>query len=166
MRRPLFLFVLAFVAFAGAEAVWADDAGVPSAVQGANPDDIPVLEKTIGLAAAADGYNSYCGASTDMSGDLLAKFAGADMPQERKDGLVEVKKVFYEQTLEDLKAQKADCKSIDFMMDRFALMRQLRAVTYALNGQEPPPEKPFLDGISPEDALKLMPSGLPETQAL
>lgn len=150
--RLLFTFLL-FVFVFQPFAVFADDAAPPLAVE-----DIPVLEKTVGIASMADAYNAYCKKPTELSQEFINKFVTQDMPEGRVLGLKEIKDVFFTQTMAELNERQADCEVIDFMMERYDIMKQLRALSYEVQGMEVPPEKPMFDGP--------LPSGLELPEAL
>lgn len=116
--------------------------------------DFSLSEQAATLSAKVDSYAAYCGQDSMLSKGFMDKFADSDFSMEQKNQLNESVQKTQEMTALALKEKNADCKSIDFMVERFQLMRQLKDVSYRLNGIDPAtiPDK-VMEGMPDPEAL-------------
>lgn len=135
-------FLLIFSCLTLAAPVMAQGDAVPEI----SPEDVPALDRAVGVAAAVDAYNAYCAKETDLSGDMIRKFSEG-LPPERKESLDVMKEVFYRNTADKLAADAQKCDDIDFLLERLRLMKQLKILSYEMQGKELPPDDGGLPGM-------------------
>lgn len=116
--------------------------------------DFTLAEQAATLSAKVDSYAAYCGQESDLSKSFMDKFSEADFSKKQKKQLQDSAKKTREETDVSLKEKTTDCKDIAFMVERFQLMRELKNVSYRLNG------------IDPATIPEKTPEGMPDPAAL
>lgn len=101
------------------------------------PPDPDLARKAIGMAVQADAYNMYCGKDTQLTQDFLDRFEKQGMDSELLGKLTEYGAGALKESVKTLVDGKIECKNVDLLMARIKLMRDLRVVSYQLNGVDP-----------------------------
>lgn len=135
MRILIFVFVLLFSSQAKAEKPLKE------------LSYFEVMQRSVSVAAKSDAYGDYCARPSQMAQTLTALF----LKKEKIDA--EQAKVFkalgektYQETKATLEAQALDCGMIDVTMQRYEIMRELKNLSYMLNGvkaQDIPADPPI-----------------------
>ncbi len=121
-----------------------------------------LMARAVIYAAQADSYNGFCGKDSAMAEEFLSKFRVmkniSETQYQALEGLHVKNKSDTDRTLNE--GGKV-CKDVDFMLTRLQIMRELKDVSYQLNGVDPstlPPDTmPDLEGLLPprSESMKL-----------
>jgi hypothetical protein len=120
-------------------------------------DDKPSFElmaKAVIYATQADAYNSFCEKKSAMAINFLETFEVTNGVSKKEYNAL---KTLHESNKSDtdrkLENDGKECKDVEFMITRLSIMRQLKDVSYRLNGVDPatlPPDTmPELEGLLP-----------------
>ena len=120
-------------------------------------DDKPSFElmaKAVIYATQADAYNRFCEKESEMAKGFLETFKAKDGVSDKEyNALEELHKNNESETNRKLSDDGKECKDVEFMITRLSIMRQLKDVSYRLNGVDPatlPSDAmPELEGLLP-----------------
>lgn len=101
------------------------------------PPKVPQEEQAVILAAKSDAMNMLCGKETQMAVAYIKKFAEKGMDIEEVKRLEQVGISVLEERIKIVMADKTKCKDSNFLLERFKVMKELRAVSYLLAGIDP-----------------------------
>ncbi len=101
-------------------------------------DEKLLMIKSVILSSQADAHNEHCEKETDMAGNFIRTF-------QKKRGLTEDEAKQYhalsdkvhKQAMEHIKDVNKPCSDLDMMMMQLEVMKDLRNVSYLLNGIDP-----------------------------
>lgn len=92
-------------------------------------------KKAIVLSARADSYAAFCEKESAMSDGYLARFReDKDVSEEQVTELASLLQTEKTQTMALLKSEGRGCKDLEFMLKKLEIMRELKDVSYLLNG--------------------------------
>tara|TARA_R110001592_G_scaffold20926_22_gene84846 strand:- start:2338 stop:2889 length:552 start_codon:yes stop_codon:yes gene_type:complete len=101
-------------------------------------DEFGLMKQAVELSAKADVYNAYCNKSSSFADDFIEKFEEAKgLGKGKVTTLRNLQAKSAKETAEALKSKNAQCKDLEFMMQRLEVMRDLKDVSYLLNGVDP-----------------------------
>lgn len=101
------------------------------------PPNSSLEEQAVILAAKSDAMNMTCGKDTQLAVAYLKKFAEKGIALSELKRLEQLGVVTLEQRVQILVDAKTPCKDSDFLLERFRVMKELRAVSYRLQGVDP-----------------------------
>ena len=115
-------------------------------------EDFSLMEEAVFYSAQADAYGAYCNKESDLAQSFIDQFRDKKgISEEQEEGLTSRKGKVFEEQKGALEVQAQDCKNLDFMMARLEVMKQLKDVSYRLNGIDPEtipsPDIPKLDAL-------------------
>lgn len=125
-------------------------------------DDLSLMKQVIEYAATADVYGAFCDKPSSLADGFMGKF---NRSVKEKNDLLALKLKYGQETKAKLEKDGLTCKNLDFMMQRYEIMRKLKDASYLLNGVDPStlPQQniPDLEGLMPaRDPKKLQPQDL------
>lgn len=132
----VFGFALCLLAFCGAAAFAVEPA--PEAQPAADP-----LRETVRLAAQVDAYNVYCQGGDGLGAGVIVRYGEAESAA-RKAALEDMRAKSFEAMAVRLNEKKMECGGADYLMEKFAVMQQLKIVFAQILGVDPHTQK--LDG--------------------
>ncbi len=127
---------------------------MPSAAMAGEKPDFELMAKAVIYATQADAYNQYCEKESEMALHFLEKFKTVKSTSEKEYNALEtLYKNNKDETNRILNEKKTECKDVEFMIKRLTIMRQLKNISYMLNGVDPstlPSDMmPELEGLLP-----------------
>lgn len=128
---------------------------IPSmALASASADDFDLMKQAIMHSAKADAYSKHCEKESALAQGFLIKFKEKrDLSLEQSEELARINEEYSKSALAEITAIESGCKNLDFMMKRFQVMRDLKDVSYRLNGVDPKtvadPDIPDLEALLP-----------------
>lgn len=129
------------------------------------PNDYDLMKKAVAYSAKADAYNVYCDKDSNLALRFIDKFVEKrNISEEHQAELHAINDSELKAIKDELQEEKPTCKNLDFMMKRFQVMRELKDVSYLLNGIDPKtaedPDIPNIEDLLPKSAQDRLP--LPE----
>ncbi len=120
----------------------------------AQGDDYALMERAVVHAARVDAYNAYCESESTLSEDFIVKFREArGISEVQVQALVALKESTYGAEEALLAEEGKGCKDVAFMLKRLEVMRELKDISYLLNGIDPEtipgPEIPDMEALLP-----------------
>ncbi len=128
---------------------------LPSAVFAApEKPSFELMAKAVIYATQADAYNQHCEKESTMALHFLEKFKSAKQVSEKEYNALEtLHNNNKDETNRILIENETECKDVEFMIKRLTVMRQLKDISYMLNGVDPstlPSDTmPELEGLLP-----------------
>ncbi len=125
-----------------------------AAYANADVSDFELMRQAVMHSAKADAYSQHCEKESALAQSFIAKFKEKrDLSKEQEDELITLERTHSKQALMDARSIEGGCKNLDFMMKRFQVMRDLKDVSYLLNGIDPKtvadPTVPDLEALLP-----------------
>lgn len=101
------------------------------------PPQASLEEKAVILASKTDAMNMVCGKDTQLAISYVRRFAeqGVDVKEVKR--LENVGITALEERVKMIVDDQTSCKDSNFLLERFRVMRELRAVSYQLKGIDP-----------------------------
>lgn len=115
-----------------------------------------LMARAVIYAAQADEYNAYCDKESALAQSFLKTFESYSLPEQEMADLKELHSVNQSDTNRKLKEAGKPCNDVEFMLTRLRVMKELKNVSYELNGIDPatlPSDTiPELEGFLPKRA--------------
>ncbi len=102
-------------------------------------EHINLMKRAVKFATKADAYNAYCSESpSTLASNYLDQFyLDESVSIAQKDELATVMEKEVKVFVELIQKDKPSCENVDFMLGRLEAMRELKNVSYLLNGIDP-----------------------------
>lgn len=101
------------------------------------PPKASLEEQAVILAAKSDAMNMACGKETQLAVAYVKKFVEKGVEGQEIARLEQIGISTLEERVKMIVDAKASCKDSNFLLERFRVMRELRAVSYRLQGVDP-----------------------------
>ncbi|MGH1457180.1 MAG: hypothetical protein ACRBDI_10395 [Alphaproteobacteria bacterium] len=139
----------------------------PFSLMAAEKPEFEMMARAVIYATQADSYNLFCEKDSDIAEKFLSKFKDMkDLSENEYAALVTLRDKNKIDTARKLKEGGKACSDVEFMLSRLQVMRELKDVSYLLNGVDPatlPPDTmPDLETLLPPRSEPI--SQLPSTE--
>ncbi len=95
-----------------------------------------LLVDAIETAAQVDAYNGYCDKDTQISADLVKRVEMAGLIEEGDDALRNFQQEHYIYFAQGLKDKGADCKNVDFLLEKLEVFKKMKHIMGVINGDK------------------------------
>ncbi len=114
------------------------------------------MKQAVSLAAKADAYNRNCDKDSTLAEQFLKQFSKNEfVTEEQNKALFTLGADTFEALFISLQEKPGSCKDLDVMMTRLQVMKELRKVSYVLNGVDekdvPASNMPELEKLMPQE---------------
>ncbi len=123
-----------------------------------------LMARAVINATQADVYNQFCEKESAIADQFLEKFKAMEtVPEKEYNALVTLRDKNITDTNRKIKESGRSCKDVEIMISRLQIMRELKDVSYLLNGVDPatlPPDPmPDLETLLParSDPMPVLP---------
>lgn len=127
------LLSLLIVCFFCAGAVQAQQMDATLAVE----ESVPIHDRVIEVAALSDAMNMACEKETQLTLGYLQRFIKAGIEAEEIARLEILGVAVFEGKIRKIMEEKKPCNDVDFLLERFTAMKELRSLSYTLAGIDP-----------------------------
>lgn len=106
--------------------------------------DPKTLQMAVKLASQVDAYNAYCNKESQLANGVLKKFFTSDdaSSQKNRRALEDNITRDYKTMFDLLLSEKKDCGDGQFLLDKFAVMKQLKILLMKLSGLDVSSDEP------------------------
>ncbi len=109
-----------------------------SVAQEEETDPWLLMQDAVKYSAQADAYGIYCEKEAVLAAGFIKKFEEQGrLSEEEVQELTDIKIKSFKETYDTLKTNAQECKEINFMTAWVDVMKQLKDVSYLINGVDP-----------------------------
>ena len=115
-----------------------------------------LMKRAVVYSSKSDAYSVFCEKDGVMAQTFITKFLETNkITSEQAEGFKVLARKNFSETMTELQEGGKACATVDVMIKRFEVMRELKNVSYLLNGVDPStlPQDPNIPSIE-----QLMPS--------
>ncbi len=96
-----------------------------------------IFYEAIELAAKVDAYNAFCDQDSTFRTDFIERAQKDRVIEPENQEFSALQEEVYAQTMRALKDQNPECRDLEFLLDKLAIVKELKTVTMEINAAEP-----------------------------